>query len=306
VYFYELLYPNSNEMKSAVSLIYRKLITFSLLILVFLAGNSQVIHHKQSANSIGAAFFEVDATPPVGYQMAYDPVVKLWDMGLKAKGIVLTGIGNPVVLVSIDWIGIANESHDEFRIALAAAAGTIPERVAVHTIHQHDAPKGDIKDDFVLAVLHRLEIAVRQSLEKVHPVTHIGLGSAQVYEVASNRRILGEDGLVRATRYTATKDPVLRAEPEGLIDPLLSEVSLWNGDKPLIIMTFYATHPQSYYRTGCRTLIFQVLHVLKGSSNCRMSFMYILMAPAEISEPGNIMTVRMRCGEYWQTGLQME
>ena len=43
----------------------------------------------------------------------------------------------------LDWIGIANEGHDAFRIALAQAAGTTPERVAVHALHQHDAPGCD-------------------------------------------------------------------------------------------------------------------------------------------------------------------
>jgi hypothetical protein len=71
-----------------------------------------------------------------------------------------------------------------------------------------------------------------------------------VEKVASNRRIQGADGKIRATRYTATADPALRAEPEGVIDPMVSVVSFWNGDKPLAVLSFYATHPQSYYRLG--------------------------------------------------------
>jgi hypothetical protein len=76
------------------------------------------------------------------------------------------------------------------------------------------------------------------------------LGEARVDQVASNRRILGPDGKVRATRWTATKDPAIRAEPEGTIDPILSLVSLWNGERPVAVLSYYATHPQSYYRTG--------------------------------------------------------
>jgi hypothetical protein len=81
-------------------------------------------------------------------------------------------------------------------------------------------------------------------------VTHLGLGAARVDQIASNRRIFGTDGKVRATRYTATKDAALRAEPEGTIDPIVSLVSFWNGEKPVVILSYYATHPQSYYRTG--------------------------------------------------------
>src|SRR3546814_10334049 len=51
-------------------------------------------------------------------------------------------------------------------------------------------------------------------------------------------------------RYTACADPELRAQPEGTIDPIVSLVSFWNGDKALAFLTYYATHPQSYYRTG--------------------------------------------------------
>ena len=62
------------------------------------------------------------------------------DLGLRAKGIVLSGSGLPIVLCAVDWIGIGNESQDAFKARLAKAASTIPSRVAVHTVHQHDAP----------------------------------------------------------------------------------------------------------------------------------------------------------------------
>lgn len=213
-------------------------------------GAESLNYAEPQVAGLRVASFEVDATPPLGYQMAYNPVIRSGDLGLRAKGIVLLGAGQPIVMVAVDWIGIANESQDEFKRALAGAAGTIPQRVAVHTLHQHDAPRGDIQYDFVLAVLHRLEMAVQKSLEAAQPVTHIGLGAAEVFEVASNRSILGKDGKVRATRYTATKDPALRAEPEGLIDPMVSVISFWNVDKPVVVLSFYATHPQSYYLTG--------------------------------------------------------
>ncbi len=204
----------------------------------------------QESSGLRISTFDIDATPPVGYQLAYDRCVKTWDLGLRAKGIVLSGAGEPIVLVAVDWIGIGNETYNEFRRAIASAAGTKPERVALHTLHQHDAPVGDITSDFVLAVIHRLEMAIITSLGQSQPVRQIGLGTAPVEKVASNRRILGPDGKVRATRYTATADPALRAEPEGLIDPMVSVVSFWNAEKPVAILSFYATHPQSYYRLG--------------------------------------------------------
>jgi hypothetical protein len=212
------------------------------------------------------ATFDIDVTPPIGSMMAYDRVTNHWDLGLRARGIVLLGAGEPIVLCSVDWIGIANESHDAFCEALAKAAGTKTERVSVHTIHQHDAPESDFSAEAILKkagletgqfdsvfqrqALSNLAAAVSTSLSLAQAVTHIGLGSAAVEKVASNRRIHGSDGKVRAVRYTACDDPKIRAEPEGMIDPVVSLISFWNNDKPIAALSYYATHPQSYYRTG--------------------------------------------------------
>ena len=216
--------------------------------------------------ALRVATFDVDATPPVGSLMAYDPVTNHWELGLRARGIVLLGAGEPIVLCAVDWIGIANEGHDAFRLALARAAATSPRRVAVHSLHQHDAPDCDFSAERILneagvdprqyegrfqrQLIADLERAVRESLPRAQTVTHLGLGEARVDQIASNRRILGPDGKVRDTRWTTTKDPAIRAEPEGTIDPILSLVSLWNGERPVAVLSYYATHPQSYYRTG--------------------------------------------------------
>ncbi len=219
-----------------------------------------------NSSALRVGTFDIDATPPIGSMMAYDPVTNRWELGLRARGLVLLGAGDPIVLCAVDWIGIANEGHDAFRTALARAAGTAPQRVAIHTLHQHDAPDCDFSAERILKdaglntrqyegsfqrqVISNLETAVRESLPRAQPVTHLGLGAARVDQVASNRRILGPDGHVRATRYTATKDAELRAAPEGTVDPMISLVSFWNGDRPVAVMSYYATHPQSYYRTG--------------------------------------------------------
>jgi len=103
---------------------------------------------------------------------------------------------------------------------------------------------------FPREVIQRLQSAIRISLENSQDVTHVGLGQAPVYEVASNRRILDIDGNVRATRWTTCKDPALQAEPEGVIDPMVSLISFWNSEEPMAVLSYYAVHPQSYYRTG--------------------------------------------------------
>lgn len=218
----------------------------------FISAQDEINDLDNASQRLKISVFDLDVTPPISYRMPYGTVINKWDLGLRAKGIVLSGITKPVVLVSFDWLGISNECYDEFKHAIARAAGTVPEHVAVHVIHQHDAPYPSdfINDDFALSVIHRLEMAVAKSIENAVPVTHIGYGEAEVFKVASNRRILGADGKVKAMRWTACKDSSLRNEPEGIIDPILSAVSFWNENKPIAILNFYATHPQSYYGTG--------------------------------------------------------
>ena len=211
------------------------------------------------------ATFECDASPPVGSPMAYDPT-KAVSSPLSCRGIVILGAEKPIVLCSVDWLGIANASHTEFCERLAKAAGTTPDRVSVHTIHQHDAPRCDFSakeyldqvglgdaaydERFCRSVFLAAAQAVVGAIKQTQPVTHVGIGEAIVEKVASNRRILGDDGKVKFTRYTACRDPKIRAMPVGTIDPSLKMVSFWNGDKPVAVLTYYATHPQSYYRTG--------------------------------------------------------
>ena len=221
----------------------------------------------EEAKPLRVATFDVDATPPLGYMMAYDPVVRLDAMTLRCRGVVLLGQAQPIVLCAVDWIGIANGAHDAFRERLAKAAGTTPDRVAVHVLHQHDAPMcdftaeqllkeakakhlGRLDGDFCRETLAKAVAAVKASLLLAKPVTHCGWGVAEVKRVASNRRIFGPDGKVRAVRYTTCADPELRAEPEGVIDPELTMLTFWNGDTPLVVLSYYACHPQSYYRMG--------------------------------------------------------
>ena len=209
--------------------------------------------------------FDVDVSPPVGSPLAYDPCESV-AMSLRASGIVLLGAEKPIVLCSVDWIGIANGAHLEWRSALAEATGTTIDRVTIHTIHQHDAPFCDFSAEAILArrglggqlfdvkfaqrAISDTAAAAKRAVADAVEVTHVGIGQATVEKVASNRRIVGVDGKVRATRYTACADPKVRIEPEGTIDPRLKSISFWRDEKPVVVMTYFATHPQSYYRRG--------------------------------------------------------
>src|SRR5258707_14944247 len=77
------------------------------------------------------ALFQADVTPPVGAPLCdalVPPAREIVDR-LSARGIVLLSSGKPIVLCALDWVGIGNSGYDEFREALAKAAGTTRERV---------------------------------------------------------------------------------------------------------------------------------------------------------------------------------
>ncbi len=214
------------------------------------------------------ARFDIDATPPPGHPLCggwITPVVAV-DDPLRLRGVVLEGAGVPIVLAALDWTGVLNDSHRLWTERLADAAHTTPDRVALHTVHQHNAPfidregnrllkeagvnSGLYDEAFVNDLIDRSAAAVRRSLQDSFPVTHIRHGSAKVESVASNRRILGPDGKIKYVRYSATKDPAVRDAPEGTIDPLLRSIGLYARDRLLARLYFYTVHPMSYYGDG--------------------------------------------------------
>jgi len=214
---------------------------------------------------IQVATFDVNATPSIGSRLAYEDMVAA-EQHLKARGIVLTGIGEPIVLCAVDWLGIANEGQDRWKRTLAAAANTTVDRVAVHALHQHSAPRCDFTTADILAAAghtnilfnaeHAMAVMAQASNAVVHamanrsPVSHVGVGTARVDRVASNRRILGDNGKVRAMRWTACRSPALRAEPVGVVDDRTVVVGLFKDETPLVVLSWFACHPQSYYRNG--------------------------------------------------------
>ncbi len=220
----------------------------------------------KAAEPLKVGTFNVDATPPIGSPVAYAPARSIVDP-LSARGIVLlAGDQKPVVLCAVDWIGIGNGGQDVWKAKLAEAAGTTPERVAVHALHQHDGCRCDFSAEellephglggklmdskFAMDVIRRVGDAIVKAKKEAREVSHVGTGKAKVEKVASNRRILGPDGKVAITRWTASTNPKAIAAPEGTIDPFVQLLSFWAEDQPLVSISYYATHPQSHYGKG--------------------------------------------------------
>jgi hypothetical protein len=215
------------------------------------------------------ATFSADVTIPLNHRcMGLLPTKskKIVDP-LYAHGFVLLSDQQPIVLCAVDWCEIRNGAYDQWRDALAAAAGTSRERVMVTSLHQHDAPVSDsgaaallrsvgLNNELYDELFHdqtvaRVATVLKQSLADAQAITQIGLGQAQVEGVASNRRIVYPDGRVAYGRGSRSGgDEFLAGAPEGQIDPFLKTISFWNEDKPIAALHAYATHPMSYYGAG--------------------------------------------------------
>ena len=222
---------------------------------------------RSSGPELRLALFEADVTPPAdGHPFLANRVSRSLVDPLFAKGFVLFGAGEPIVLAAIDWCEIRNESYELWRFALAQAAETTKQRVLVTCIHQHDAPytdrvaqkffdenevPGDICDVvFEDQMIDRVAEALRGGLPDARPITHLGVGQAEIGELASNRRYVRDDGTVSWGRGSTTRDPEIRAKPVGPIDPWVKTISFWDGDDAVAALSCYATHPMSYYGDG--------------------------------------------------------
>jgi hypothetical protein len=213
--------------------------------------------------------FQCDITPPIGHPLCagwYPPAAAISDP-LTAHGLILSSEDQaPVVLCALDWAELSNHDYLRWREELAEAVRTEPDRVAVHCVHAHDTPWPDreaqdlldahghpnviLSGDWSESVRAQTARAAKDAMSEMQPCSVITTGIAKVEQIASNRRVMGEDGRVRAVRTTVTRDPEVRAAPIGLIDPMLRAIGFWHDDRKLAGLYYYAVHPTSYDRTG--------------------------------------------------------
>lgn len=242
----------------------------SFVILVGIA----MTDRAEAAERFRLTTFSCDITPPVGQPLTGPgDLMKTVEQPLLAKGIVLEADSERYVICALDWCVLCNDSYRKLRSAIAEAAGVPASHVAVQTVHQHTAPAIDIDPnpkpaektdkkgeqappEFSAKVydslVERIASAVKESLGGFEPFDRIGSGQAKVDRVASCRRMKGEDGKIQ-TRWSFVEDLAVRNLPEGRIDPFLKTVTFARGDKPLVRLHYYATHPQTKYRDGRAT-----------------------------------------------------
>ena len=204
----------------------RRLSALVLRLSLLCVGVVQPAIAADKAPGLRIATFQTDATPPIGYEMGYS-VVKTIGTPLQAKGVVILGAGKPIVMLAVDWGGVDGRARDEWHALLAEAAGTTPDRVTVHHLHQHDAPGASFqtyderakvglpernppgvqdKRQWARSVMENSAAALKKALREAKPVTHVGLGKAIAERIASNRRVMGSNGRVamhRQSTYTS-------------------------------------------------------------------------------------------------------
>jgi hypothetical protein len=137
----------------------------------------------------------------------------------------------------------------------------------VCSLHQHDAPvtdsgaqayldsvglAGELYDvDFHEQCIRDTVTAMKAAVEIAEPLTHVGIGQAKVDKVASSRRVVHADGSIRFDRYSRMSADSFQAKAdEGEIDPMLKSVTFYSGEKPIAVISSYATHPMSHYGKG--------------------------------------------------------
>lgn len=234
-----------------------------------LAAGASLPFAARADSSLRIATFRYDVTTPMGHPLCggWITPAKSVDDPLEAIGFVILGAGDPIVVCAVDWTGLLNDAHVHWRSALAEAAGTTPDRVAVQCVHQHDAPFVCLESEKLIAeqnagmqivdltffrdCLERGKAAVKEALGKAKPLTHVAAAEAKVDRIAGNRRVaIGPDGKITKMRGSGCTDPELIALPEGLIDPQLKTVAFYNGEEKVASCHYYACHPMSHYGRG--------------------------------------------------------
>ena len=173
--------------------------------------------------------------------------------------------GQRYVLCAVDWCELCDGSHDD--VAEKDCGRRRHRRwptLPCSTIHQHTAPLVDSDAQKLLAeaglpgahVDPKAFDAIEQRYwrqrcsarwSSFEPFDQIGTGQAKVDRVASSRRAPDADGQDSSSASATARDPAIRALPEGPIDPYLKTITLARGEKPLVRLHYYATHPQSQY-----------------------------------------------------------
>lgn len=214
-------------------------------------------------NKMKIAPFKIDVTPETGTPIAYG-INKKVDTPIYIRGVVIDDGESRAVLVSCDYIYIWGETWYSWRKIIAEAAGTSADRVFLHSIHQHDslriAPElneilrerfgtEQVPDKYMEATVGKLKTNISEAVKSGWlEVGKLLTAERRVKGLASNRRMIDENGKCYAMRFSMCSNEELKQQPVGVIDPLLRTIAFAdNNGKLLLAAHFYASHPMGAY-----------------------------------------------------------
>jgi hypothetical protein len=208
------------------------------------------------------ATFTVDVTPPIGNPIAFGINEKM-DSPIYVRGAVIDDGQKRIVLASADFIYIWGKAHEQMKKMMAKAAGTVSKNVFLHSIHQHDSVRISLELNEVFKkykgvectplpyykeINERLKESIEAAVGRMRKVKCMATAERRISGLASNRRLLDENGKVYAMRYSRCTDPKLQKESIGIIDPTLRSIGfIGRNNEPVAIMHFYASHPMTAY-----------------------------------------------------------
>ncbi len=242
---------------------------FRCLLVLLSIGSAWSSPVAAEESTLRLATFSADITIPLGHRCMgiLDIKAQRIEDPLEARGFVLLGPEAPIVFVALDWCEVRNGAYDIWRDTLATSAKTSRERVLVCSLHQHDAPVIDTEAQSLLdsvglvgelfdvafhqACLKDVAAAMERAIPNAKPLTHIAVGQAMVEKIASNRRVVHADGVVRYDRLSrSSSDSPQALADEGVIDPNLKSIHFYSEEEKLAVLSSYATHPMSNYGQG--------------------------------------------------------
>lgn len=198
-----------------------------------------------SSNSLRAAVYRADITPPIGIAMcgylARNGVSNGVERPLTATTLVLTNGSEKLCIVACDLIYIFNPEVDEIRQAIADRLGIGPEGVLINCSHTHCGPnvrdyswegpaQKQLQREYLANLKGLLAGCASVANNRLRPA-RLGTGFGTSH-VGINRREVDENG-----------DVILGENPGGPLDPTVGVIRIDEmSGKPLAIVFTYGCH----------------------------------------------------------------
>jgi neutral ceramidase len=155
---------------------------------------------KNSDSEFHASVVEIDITPPVGARMegysAREGVSEGVHDPLLAQLLMLQADGDPIVLISLDLLGVNLEITESVRRGIAEEMGIPAEAIMLACSHTHSGPAGFLPDvpglrthpdpEFRRVVERKIVGAAREAAARFQPAT-VAVGTGHVRGVGANR-----------------------------------------------------------------------------------------------------------------------